>query len=1192
MMFLKNFGDQIEGLLRTIFLWFFKGILQLITWFYDVFDIIARINIFDNENYAIISGIYKRVQAILVIVMVFYLIFQFVQYILQPEVASDKQKGVEGSIKKIVTVVLLMAFTPTIFNFSYELKNRILDSNVIHNVVMNGDVTSTMVGGDYGCNNNGAKCTDGGKFAAQLLTLFISPQKKDEPMCNTNEKISDRIGYMQKEISGATSYKYRWNCGFNDMVSNETDGEYFIVRFDWLVAIPACLFICWMFILYCIEAGRMIFQFALLQLIAPVPIMSYLSSNKENMFNKWLKQCTTTYIDVFIRLLIIDFVLLLCSIIPKMNFDFVGDNRFIVEIFLILGLMLFAVKAPALIKELLPKGGGAAAGGFGIGGKSSALNTLVGSTKGAARAIGSAYRRGSDRYRRHKKNRLMLDTMATLDPGSTRRQNRRKIRRTRRALIRDARAEAKEAYEQAVRDEAKLYAGGESYLNAKKKQQEYEKAKSDAMDAGSKLMEDRNKLAAYNARIAELEHKGSLSEAEVNELASCRRNRTMLANNLQKEEENVRELQKKANEAKKEIPRSNADDEFARSANSYKEHRDKYNNAEREYNQAKTAREAAEKEYERLQKSPIASEREKDMAHSALETARRVENDKKNEMNAAKTSRDEKMSELKDAQRARDGKNISTFLNANDEYQKVLKEVREDEKKASEGKTTKFTSEERKNKLKIAEENLKIARTSFMSSSSEQHMKNIKDSNDQNQKPEQLKAAIDNARKNTDEKFEAWNAAKIDYKMSKREAKFKTPEQRTANPVSETLGVLGDVASIVGGGVANFIGGAYQGAKDSDLSKTVKNVLKTNEKLIKRDELIAAGGDPSLRATIGGKLSDIASQVMGVPTTVENVRLQTKTLDRTIKDYERSNNNMLGIGKATDAFKSNMKELLDSNKLNSDMTGLNGEEIDKNTHEKIFMPSSGKAQDLIHHYISNANRAKDESRIANESAMKAKQNLSLDPALSQEYEALKMGLGSETWDAEYFANISARISEIDDIDKKDRLAEVARLQRAAVESAEEVTRTDNQMNYVKKLIGDEAMIQVIRHFANGGTVKELEDMGIDGSAQVKANEFLSQVKTACYDRKTGESVIAALKASNASQTEIDLFSKSNVSWPDLKDLSKQAIKNISKALEKATSDTSVVIDEFKQRKTEAEREEARLKAQQDYLNGSGSSSGK
>jgi len=144
--------------------------------------------------------------------------------------------------------------------------------------------------------------------------------------------------------------------------------QYFVIDFNGLFATAVGIFVFWMVLMYCISLGTRYFQLIYLQVVAPIPIMCYLAPGKDNMFSKWVKQCTTTYLDLFIRVAIISFVMLLCEILlgtDKILKSFDTDN-FYIEVFLVIGLLTFAKKAPELIQELLPKSMTKASGDFGL----------------------------------------------------------------------------------------------------------------------------------------------------------------------------------------------------------------------------------------------------------------------------------------------------------------------------------------------------------------------------------------------------------------------------------------------------------------------------------------------------------------------------------------------------------------------------------------------------------------------------------------------------------------------------------------------------------------------------------------------------------------------------------------------------------------------------------------------------------
>ena len=110
-----------------------------------------------------------------------------------------------------------------------------------------------------------------------------------------------------------------------------------------------------------------------------MPQYQYLSPKKDTAFQRWIKQCVTTYLDLFIRLAIIYFALYLISMI--FNSDTGGLNAATwlpeysdlwkwFQLILVLGILLFAKKVPDLISDLFPGMGGKSGLDFGLGLKS------------------------------------------------------------------------------------------------------------------------------------------------------------------------------------------------------------------------------------------------------------------------------------------------------------------------------------------------------------------------------------------------------------------------------------------------------------------------------------------------------------------------------------------------------------------------------------------------------------------------------------------------------------------------------------------------------------------------------------------------------------------------------------------------------------------------------------------------------
>ena len=64
-----------------------------------------------------------------------------------------------------------------------------------------------------------------------------------------------------------------------------------------------------------IEIAIRTFKLIILQMMAPIPVMTYIDpkSSKDGAFSSWLKTFVSTYIDIFIKLATVYLLLLLVS---------------------------------------------------------------------------------------------------------------------------------------------------------------------------------------------------------------------------------------------------------------------------------------------------------------------------------------------------------------------------------------------------------------------------------------------------------------------------------------------------------------------------------------------------------------------------------------------------------------------------------------------------------------------------------------------------------------------------------------------------------------------------------------------------------------------------------------------------------------------------------------------------------------
>ncbi len=368
-----DIGFTIEQSIRSFFGWISAQLYSFIINLYNLFMILARAQILDSTY---IQKIYTRIGMILGLFMIFKLSFSLIQSLIEPEKLTDKKNGFGNIIMRCVISIVLLGITPSLFKLAFKLQNTIVGTegnNIIYRMISPDDESINVE-------------NFGRTLAVDLYFCFFR---------ETNPGELDG-GYEYKDLDGNEIDVFLYKKNYETIKQSLKDGSikdfnnmtyyltlrkngHYVISWDFLFSPVVALAVIWILITYCISISVRVFQLAYLQLIAPIPILSYIS-DPEGTFKNWIKQCTTTYLDLFIRLAIIYFIITLSDLVLTiMNDDATlldstgisqSDGTYIwVKIFLIIGLLMFGKRVPDLLKDLFPNmGGGAASLGFGIKG--------------------------------------------------------------------------------------------------------------------------------------------------------------------------------------------------------------------------------------------------------------------------------------------------------------------------------------------------------------------------------------------------------------------------------------------------------------------------------------------------------------------------------------------------------------------------------------------------------------------------------------------------------------------------------------------------------------------------------------------------------------------------------------------------------------------------------------------------------
>lgn len=414
--------DIIANAIRTVFTFFDNIFFLLLQGVYQVFFNVATAELFSN---ALIRDFYYRCQLVIGVFMLFKLAVTILEGIMDPARVTDKKAGAGKIISRIITsLVILALITPIniptpqnswekqvnnnglLFGALYSLQERILSNNTIGKLVL-GTTEATDDTDEQGKTLS----ENASEFAGQILRGFfrinVIPEPDEgydvedgqDPEVNEDNRLCEFTDEQEEFYNTATPSELLsavndtceidkdsdlvqrvWAGITSIFLDRETHYRYSYSPLGGIVA----LIISVIMILYTIDVAIRALKLAILRLIAPIPIISHMSISPkegrgEDAFNSWVRSLTSTYLELFIRLAIMYFVIYLIhdmianGIVINTGTGIVGVLSFV---FIVIGIFIFARQAPRFIENSLGMKGHA--GGIGAAIAAAGVGSLLG----------------------------------------------------------------------------------------------------------------------------------------------------------------------------------------------------------------------------------------------------------------------------------------------------------------------------------------------------------------------------------------------------------------------------------------------------------------------------------------------------------------------------------------------------------------------------------------------------------------------------------------------------------------------------------------------------------------------------------------------------------------------------------------------------------------------------------------------
>ena len=215
------------SIVYNVFLFLDGMIYGLIDSIFDVFNFLAKVNLFSNENY---MKIVRNVYMILGLIMLFALSYSLLKAVINPDEFAKGEQSFPKMIKNVIISLAIIAVLPTVFNFAFNLQNTILNQHTIPRLIL---------GEEFDGNNNSSP---GRLLSYNMFSAFLHVNEEYCTKDNENETVFDTSDAktcaedIKTNKSNAKWYK-PWRLlnkseTFYDIDTSIKDGEIAMVNYN------------------------------------------------------------------------------------------------------------------------------------------------------------------------------------------------------------------------------------------------------------------------------------------------------------------------------------------------------------------------------------------------------------------------------------------------------------------------------------------------------------------------------------------------------------------------------------------------------------------------------------------------------------------------------------------------------------------------------------------------------------------------------------------------------------------------------------------------------------------------------------------------------------------------------------------------------------------------------------------------
>lgn len=343
-MLLLSFKDDFFEILNELLLKFDALLYRIVGGLYRLFGDIASTRFLSND---MINQFVKRLYLVVSIIMLFILAYSFLMNIINPD---SKKEGYSPTnfVKNLIIAVIVFAITTPGFRLLYKFQYSVVNEHVIEKIILgnnsgssydfNSIVVSLFESTYYLRDDLSIDCSKVDRFAEGFESLELQDVQQDYCNAHNNSLYNGDVSYFKNTASYVHS------------------GE---IEYHQIISTAIAIYVIYCLIIFIIDISTRAIKLVFLQIVSPLPIFLSIVPGKSKTLTSWAKNLMLTFVQLFIKILIITFGVFVIEYITYniSNVVVVADSsgfyRFLIYTCLILGVFTFMRKAPKLIEELL-----------------------------------------------------------------------------------------------------------------------------------------------------------------------------------------------------------------------------------------------------------------------------------------------------------------------------------------------------------------------------------------------------------------------------------------------------------------------------------------------------------------------------------------------------------------------------------------------------------------------------------------------------------------------------------------------------------------------------------------------------------------------------------------------------------------------------------------------------------------------